>query len=289
MVAAFDFCLHGNGGAAPSIDTAMHGLVERAARGSPAPGLGDRAGHRGGRGEADRRVLRRPGGVGAVAAARFPARPGHRGDRRGQPAGHRRGAGRARHHRVGADQRGVRGAVAGDHPDGRGLHRGAGPPGAVRPGHRGLRGAARRASGGPGRPRWLRSSAGWPRPTGRRSATTPTPTWCSTSCPGPSTRGWPRSARPARTTSCGPRSARWCSTCRQRPRWRGGGPAAGAARGLPRRLRRLLPAARRARLAADAGRGPGDRAGARHRHVQLRCRQADRPGGRASSTSTRST
>jgi rhamnulose-1-phosphate aldolase/alcohol dehydrogenase len=28
MVAAFDFCLHGTGGAAPSIDTAMHGLVE---------------------------------------------------------------------------------------------------------------------------------------------------------------------------------------------------------------------------------------------------------------------
>ncbi|MDT7651777.1 MAG: hypothetical protein QOI36_3183, partial [Pseudonocardiales bacterium] len=28
MVAAFDFCAHGRGGAAPSIDTAMHGLVE---------------------------------------------------------------------------------------------------------------------------------------------------------------------------------------------------------------------------------------------------------------------
>ena len=28
MVGAFDFCLHGKGGAAPSIDTAMHGLVE---------------------------------------------------------------------------------------------------------------------------------------------------------------------------------------------------------------------------------------------------------------------
>jgi rhamnulose-1-phosphate aldolase/alcohol dehydrogenase len=28
MVAAFDFCLHGKGGAAPSIDTTMHGLVE---------------------------------------------------------------------------------------------------------------------------------------------------------------------------------------------------------------------------------------------------------------------
>ena len=25
MVAAFDYCLHGKGGAAPSIDTAMHG------------------------------------------------------------------------------------------------------------------------------------------------------------------------------------------------------------------------------------------------------------------------
>ncbi|HET6503523.1 MAG TPA: bifunctional aldolase/short-chain dehydrogenase [Amycolatopsis sp.] len=30
MVAAFDYCLHGTGGAAPSIDTAMHGLVEAA-------------------------------------------------------------------------------------------------------------------------------------------------------------------------------------------------------------------------------------------------------------------
>lgn len=30
MVAAFDFCLHGKGGAVPSIDTPMHGLVEGA-------------------------------------------------------------------------------------------------------------------------------------------------------------------------------------------------------------------------------------------------------------------
>jgi len=29
MVAAFDYCLHGKGGAAPSIDTAMHGLVNK--------------------------------------------------------------------------------------------------------------------------------------------------------------------------------------------------------------------------------------------------------------------
>ena len=32
MVAAFDYCLHGRGGAAPSIDTAMHGLVDAAQR-----------------------------------------------------------------------------------------------------------------------------------------------------------------------------------------------------------------------------------------------------------------
>src|SRR3546814_20196974 len=30
MVALFDYCLHGKGGAAPSIDTAMHGLVDAA-------------------------------------------------------------------------------------------------------------------------------------------------------------------------------------------------------------------------------------------------------------------
>src|SRR5215469_12119826 len=30
MVASFDYCLHGKGGAAPSIDTAMHGLVDAA-------------------------------------------------------------------------------------------------------------------------------------------------------------------------------------------------------------------------------------------------------------------
>lgn len=30
MVSAFDYCLHGKGGAAPSIDTAMHGLVNAA-------------------------------------------------------------------------------------------------------------------------------------------------------------------------------------------------------------------------------------------------------------------
>ena len=78
MVAAFDYCLHGKGGAAPSIDTAMHGLVDAAhvdhlhpdagiALATAADGEALTAG-----------VLRRPGRLGAVAAARLPARPGHR-------------------------------------------------------------------------------------------------------------------------------------------------------------------------------------------------------------------
>ncbi len=37
MVAAFDYCLHGKGGAAPSIDTAMHGLVNAPHVDHPAP------------------------------------------------------------------------------------------------------------------------------------------------------------------------------------------------------------------------------------------------------------
>ena len=47
MVAAFDYCLHGRGGAAPSIDTAMHGLVDAAARRPPAPRRRHRPRHRG--------------------------------------------------------------------------------------------------------------------------------------------------------------------------------------------------------------------------------------------------
>ena len=58
MVAAFDYCLHGKGGAAPSIDTAMHGLVDAAACRPPAPGLRDRPGHRRRRGRADPQSVR---------------------------------------------------------------------------------------------------------------------------------------------------------------------------------------------------------------------------------------
>ena len=78
MVAAFDYCLHGRGGAAPSIDTAMHGLVDAPHVDHLHPDCGHRARHGGRRRGADQGVLRRPGAVGALAPARVPARAGHR-------------------------------------------------------------------------------------------------------------------------------------------------------------------------------------------------------------------
>jgi acetyl esterase/lipase len=88
MVAAFDYTLHGKGGAAPSIDTAMHGLVDAAhvdhlhpdsgiaiatsptARSSPRRSSATRS-------------------CGCRGAARLPARPRHRRDQGGEPAGDR--------------------------------------------------------------------------------------------------------------------------------------------------------------------------------------------------------
>ena len=101
MVAAFDYCLHGKGGAAPSIDTAMHGLVDAPARRPPASRLRHRARDRRRRRGADQEDLRRQGGLGAVASARLPARPRHRGDQGGEPEGDRLHPRRPRHHRVG--------------------------------------------------------------------------------------------------------------------------------------------------------------------------------------------
>ena len=269
----------------------MHGLVEARARRPPAPRLGDRAGHRGRRGEAHRGVLRRPGGVGAVAAAGLPAGPGHRRGGGGEPAGHRRGAGRPRDHRVGRDQRGGEAQLAGDHrrrrrrtststawPE---------PFGAVVAGNEPLPEAERRAKAAahlPDDPR-----AGLHRP-GPGRATTPTATRCWSSSPARSSRRWPSWARPARTTSCAPRSSRWWWTCPRRRRSRR---SSARLRELHAAYRedyaRLLRAARRPGLAADARRRPGHRARARRRDVLLRRATSRPPGWRASSTSTRST
>ena len=80
MVAAFDFCLHGKGGAAPSIDTAMHGLVDAPHVDHLHPDSGIALATAADGEKLTARVLRRPRGLGAVAAARVPARPGHRRD-----------------------------------------------------------------------------------------------------------------------------------------------------------------------------------------------------------------
>ncbi len=86
MVAAFDYCLHGKGGAAPSIDTAMHGLVDAAHVDHLHPDAGIAIATAADGEELTAQGLRRQGGLGALAAPRLPARPRHRRDQGGQPA-----------------------------------------------------------------------------------------------------------------------------------------------------------------------------------------------------------
>ena len=292
MVAAFDYCLHGKGGAAPSIDTAMHGLVDAAARRPPAPGLRDRAGHRGRRGEADRGVLRRPGGLGALAPPRLPARPGHRG---GEARRTRRPS--ASSWAGTGSPRGARPATRREANSLEIIRAGAGVPRRARrgravrrrscPGNEPLPEAERRAKAaaifptvrGPG---LHRPAPGRPLHRQRRRARVPLP----------------REARPAGRAGHvlpGPLPAHQGQAA-------GGGPARRrrpleetvarlrrAARRLPRRLPGLLRAARRPGLAADARRRPGHRAGARRRDVLVRRATSRPPGWPASSTSTRST
>ena len=181
MVAAFDYCLHGKGGAAPSIDTAMHGLVDAAHVDHLHPDSGIAIATAADGEQLTKDDLRRQGRLGAVAPSRLPARPRHRRDQGEEPAGDRLHPRRPRHHRVGRHQRGGRGQLAVDHRHRRGLHRRAQQGRAVR--SRRSTGTPRcpRPSAAPRPPRSRRRSAASPRTTGRWSATSPTPTWCSTS------------------------------------------------------------------------------------------------------------
>ena len=214
MVAAFDYCLHGKGGAAPSIDTAMHGLVDAAHVDHLHPDSGI-AIATAADGEALTKKIfgdkvvwvpwRRPGFQLGLDIAKIKAE---------NPQADRLHPRRPRHHRVGGHVGGVRGQLAVDHRHRRRLHRREQPT----PSRSARRWTATarcpRPSGGPRRPRWRRRCARSPPTTSRWSATSPTPTWCWTSWPPPSIRGWPRWAPAARTTSCAPRSSRWCWTCR---------------------------------------------------------------------------
>ena len=192
----------------------------RAARGPSAPGLGDRVRHRGRRRGADRGVLRRPGRLGALAPPRVPARPGHRRTAPGQPRHDRRRTRRPRDHRVGRDQR--RSARRTRWRSSTGAQRYLDEHGAGEPFGSEITGfGPLPAPAAPGPRRGAGAAAARPgqhRPAAGR-ATTPATPRCWISWPGASTRGWRRSAPPARTTSCAPRSRRWCWTCRRPRRW----------------------------------------------------------------------
>ena len=165
MVAAFDFCLHGRGGAAPSIDTAMHGLVDAAHVDHLHPDSGIALAT-----AADGEALTRECFGDRVAWVPW-RRPGFQlgldiAEIAEEPAGDRLHPRRARRHRLGRDQRAVRGQLPGDHPDGGAFlaERGRAEP--FGPVLRGLRGAARGRAAGPGG----RAGPGDPRPGVHRPA-----------------------------------------------------------------------------------------------------------------------
>ena len=143
MVAAFDYCLHGKGGAAPSIDTAMHGLVDAAHVDHLHPDSGIAIATAADGEAADQGDLRRQGRVGAVAPARASSSAST--SPRSRSRTRRRSAASSA---ATASPRGATPAtrprrLAVDHRHRRGVHRRARQAGAVRPGARGLRRAAR--------------------------------------------------------------------------------------------------------------------------------------------------
>ena len=154
MVAAFDYCLFGKGGAAPSIDTAMHGLLDppHVDHLHPDSGIALATAADGERLTRDcfgGRVAwvpwRRPGFQLGLDIAAVAAR---------QPGPDRRGPRRSRHHRMGRLERRVRGQLPGDHRHGPplpGRERAERPVRARNPGvPAAARGAAPRPRIGPG-------------------------------------------------------------------------------------------------------------------------------------------
>ena len=105
MVAAFDYTLFGKGGAAPSIDTAMHGLVDAAHVDHLHPDAGIRVRHGQRRRGTHRESVWRQGRLGAVASPRIPAGPRHRCHQGGEPGRDRLHSRRPRHHRLGRHER----------------------------------------------------------------------------------------------------------------------------------------------------------------------------------------
>ena len=289
MVAAFDFCLHGKGGAAPSIDTAMHGLVDAAHVDHLHPDSGI-ALATAADGEAltqqcfgDRVVWvpwRRPGFQLGLDIAAI---------KDGEPAGDRLHPRRPRHHRLGRHQRRVRGPLAGDHPHRRDV------PGRARPARpvrraarrlrpaRGVRAARPGGRAGPGHPRAgldrqaagralhrLRRRPGLPGPrrapaAGRAGHLVPRPL--------PAHQGPPARARPA-------------ADARARRRRR---PVEGTAHRVPRRLRRATTTRTPPRTARPCAAPTRRSCSSPASACSASARTSRPPGWPASSTSTPST
>ena len=216
MVGLFAYCGHGSGGAAPSIDTPMHALVDQPTSttctptaSSPWPAPPTARSLVDGSGAARWRGCRGSGRAGswAGACASCPTRS------------HRARPRWSRAHRVGGDERGGRGAgpriirEAAAYLEGKSVSEPFGP---VDPA-----GAARPRTSAAGPPPCSRTCAGSRRATAGRSATSPTPRRCSTSSPAPRPTTSSTSGPAAPTTSCAPRCGRCCSTPRRTPRSRG--------------------------------------------------------------------
>ena len=292
MVAAFDYCLHGRGGAAPSIDTAMHGLVDAAHVDHLHPDSGIALATAADGEALTARVLRRPGRLGALAAARLPARPRHRRDPARPTRRRSARSSAATASPPGATRRDACEAqLARDHPD----RRARSSPSAAEPsrsapsspGYEPLPEAERRARAAALLP-LVRGLASTDRPQvghftdSRRRPRLPRRA--------PSIRGWPRSG-----TSCPDHFLR----TKVRPMVLDLPPtapledvdraAARAARGVPRRLRGLLRAPRRRRTARRCAAPTRRSSSSRASGCSASARTSRPRGSPASSTSTRST
>ena len=242
----FEHCRWARGGAAPSIDTAMHALVDAPHVDHLHPdaviALAAAADGEALTKECFGRELawvpwRRPGfELGLQIAALAADNPGLRGVVLG-------GHGLT----TWADtSEACQATVARRHRPGRALHRRARPPRSARPGAAGLRAAAARRAPAAGR----RAGAPHPGPVldrpARRRPPRPTATSCSTSLAreavDPARAAGHVVPRPLHPHQ-GPAAA--ARPPADRARRRPGRPPARAARRLPRRLRRLLPAPRR--------------------------------------------
>ena len=219
MVAAFDYCLHGKGGAAPSIDTAMHGLVDAAHVDHLHPDSGI-AIATAADGEALTKQMygdkvvwvpwRRPGfQLGLDIAAIKEANPQAVGCVLGGHGITAWGDTSAACEKNSLWMIRTAERYIAEHGEGRPVRR------------RGCKGtsplpaAKRRARAAELAP-LLRGVASQDRPmVGHFTDDRVVLDFLAAK----NHAGWPSSAPAARTTSCAPRSSRWCSTCRPPPRW----------------------------------------------------------------------